>query len=117
MEENSKFIPPRNIIYNYEYSYKDMLINNYYSYRCKHRNKCKIIIKIEKSELIKISENREKDKIKNIISSTEKNHICNTNNKDLKEYQLKGKKLKPDFLKYIIVSKIEKPFSFHYNNL
>ena len=58
MEEQKKFIAPRSlIIANYTYSYKNNLANDYYSYRCKHRLKCKVCIKWEKNELIKYIEN------------------------------------------------------------
>ena len=38
---------------NYIYTYKDELINNFYSYRWKHKTICKITINVAKSEIIK----------------------------------------------------------------
>ena len=47
MEDKSKFTPPRKItLEKYEYSYKNNLTKDYYSYQCKHRKACNIIIKI-----------------------------------------------------------------------
>jgi len=52
MKDNSIFVPPRSIkIDDYSYTYKDKLTNDFYSYRSKHRQQCKITIKIEKKEL------------------------------------------------------------------
>ena len=77
MEDKSNYVPPRNITLDqHEYSYKDFLTNDYFSYRCKHRNSCKITIKIAKPELIKIVENKANESIKYSIISTEKNHQC-----------------------------------------
>ena len=75
MEDKSKFVPPRNITLDkYECSYKDLLTNEYYSYRCKHRNASKITIKISKTELIKIIELKGNETIKYTITSIGKNH-------------------------------------------
>ena len=90
------------------------MTKDYYSYRCKHRKACNIIIKIAKTVLIKLSENKENQNIIYTITSTEKKHLC-LNNNNKKEVKIKGKKLKPDFS--IIISNIEKPFLFHYNNI
>ena len=54
MENNQIFLPPRHIEINkFTYSYKDQLINKYYSYRCKFRKNCKYTIKVNQSELEK----------------------------------------------------------------
>ena len=43
---------PRDLILNsYTYSFKDKLKNRIYTYRCKHRTTCKVIIKIDKYNL------------------------------------------------------------------
>ena len=118
MEDKSKFVPPRNITLDkLEYSYKDFLINDYYSYRCKYRNACKITIKIVKKELINIIDNKVNERIKYSKTCTEKNHQCDKYNKETNEIEINKKKVKPNFLKSIIISKIEKPFLFHYNNI
>ena len=95
MEDISKFAPPRNITLDkYEYSYKDLSINEYYSYRCKHRNACKITIKISKTELIKIIEHKENETIKYTITSTEKNHQCEKYNQETSKIIQKNIKLR-----------------------
>ena len=54
MAEDKKFLPPKHLIIdNYEYSFKESLKNNKYSYRCKYRVKCKITININESEIKK----------------------------------------------------------------
>ena len=99
MEDKSKFTPPRNITLDkYQYSFKDNLTNDYYSYRCKHRNICKIYIKIAKTELIKLSDNNENQNILFTITSKEKNHLC-LNNNNKKEVKLKAKRIKTGFFK------------------
>ena len=118
MEDISKFVKPRNITLDkYEYSYKDLLTNEYYSYRCKHRNACKITIKISKTELIKIIENKENEIIKYTITSTGKHHQCEKDKQETSAIIQKEYKIKAGFLKSIIIEIIEKPFLFHYNNI
>jgi hypothetical protein len=39
------------IIDDYEYTYKNELINDYYSYRCKKRKECGLLIRVSKTEL------------------------------------------------------------------
>ena len=71
------FIPPRNLeLGEYKYSYKDRLTADYYTYRCTHRTKCKVVIKIKKSELIKYKEDQNLE-LNYEITSKEKNHTCN----------------------------------------
>ena len=77
-ESNNVKIPRSLEIGEYIYSYKDKLINNFYSYRCKHRTICKITIKIELSEIKKYLENK-KNNIIYTITSAEKNHVCKNN--------------------------------------
>ena len=53
MSKNEENKAPRNLnIGEYKYSYKDQLVNAF-TYRCKHRRKCRVVIKIEKDELKK----------------------------------------------------------------
>ena len=52
------------------------LSNEYYSYRCKYRTVCKILIKINKENLVKLKENSP-DNIDYTITSREKIHKCN----------------------------------------
>ena len=76
MSEINEFNIPKTItINNYVYTFKSELINNNYSYRCKYRNKCKILIKIGKDQLIEYLKNNDAN-ITCSISSTEKIHNC-----------------------------------------
>lgn len=62
------------------------MIYDYFSYRCKYRKICKILLKISKSEQIKL----EKDhnyKIKYEITSIENAHSFKNNKKNSKELQ------------------------------
>ena len=59
----------------YTYVFKDQLKNYNFTFRCKHRTICKVVIKIDKSNLIKYNKNL-LDDITYSITSTEKNHTC-----------------------------------------
>ena len=61
---------------NYQYKYKGEFSNEYYYYRCKYLTVCKILIKINKENLVKIKANSA-DNIDNTISSIEKIHKFN----------------------------------------
>jgi len=69
-------IPNDITIDNYQYKYKAELPNEYYSYRCKYLTVCKILIKINKENLVKLKENSA-DNIDYTITSREKIHKCN----------------------------------------
>ena len=81
MEEQQGNFPPRNIEINENiYSYKDALINDFFTYRYKHRRQCGLVIKIKKEKLLKFY----KDKKANIeykITSSIKTHQCKNNKK------------------------------------
>ena len=116
MSEDNVFKPPRNLeIGGYKYSYKDQLINDYYTYRCTHRNKCKIVIKISKTEL-KEYNNNVQEEIKFEITSKEKIHTCS-------EKIIKVEKSKEVIDKKkalasaLIMASINKSLSFHISNL
>ena len=47
-------IPRTLILGDYTYTYKDELINNFHSYRCKYRASCKVTIKIDINNIKKI---------------------------------------------------------------
>ena len=52
MEENKNIFPPRHLnLNNRFYTYKDALINDYFTYRCKYRDKCNVVIKINKDNI------------------------------------------------------------------
>ena len=59
MSEQIAFKPPRSIkIDNYYHTHKDALIKNY-SYRCKHRRICGVLIIITEAELKLYNGNKE----------------------------------------------------------
>ena len=70
-KENNFHIPRKLFLEEFEYTYKDELVNNYYTYRCSHRYVCKIVLKIHLDELIKYNKNN-KNEIKYVITSTNK---------------------------------------------
>ena len=123
MEDNQKFCPQRSIkIDNYDYSYKDALAKDY-SYRCKHRRKCGILIKITEEALKKYKANQEY-KIKFTITSSIKEHKCKPKenlegNDDNLEFtgDTKKKADKEEFINSLIYTNIQKPLSFHKINL
>ena len=59
MEPLEIFQPTISLEINYFiYSFKDSLKNDYYTYRCKYRSKCGVILKISRTELINIKKER-----------------------------------------------------------
>ena len=124
MSVQNDFKPPRSIkIDNYYYTYKDALVKDY-SYRCKHRRICGVLITVTEEELKLYNENKE-HKIKYTISSSLKDHICNKNeDKKSEENEIKSKEvvnknclLKKEFITSLIYANIQKPLSIHKNNL
>ena len=93
MLEQNVFNPPRTIkIDNYYYTYKDAIVKDY-SYRCKHRRKCGVLITITEEKLKLYIANKE-HKIKYTISSSLKEHICNKkDDKKTGENKIKSKEL------------------------
>ena len=119
-----EFEPPKEIkIGNYLYTKKDKLSGDNYSYRCKYRKVCKLQITINKSELLNII-NKSSNTIKYIISSkNNKEHSCNNNaqkeqKEEIKEenVSLSAKSLKQK-AKELIFRNLDKPLSFHLENL
>ena len=112
----------------YTYKYKCKLKDGY-SYRCRNRKHCNIIIKIELGE-IKRYLNKEQN-IKYTITSTKKTHECSLdNNSDnqennghhkLNEYTNINKNDKKEdnleLAKTLMFSNLDKPLSFHKTNL
>ena len=87
MSDKTEFIPPRHIkINDYIYIFKDELINNFYSFRCKYRTFCKIILKISREELEKYSKSEDYI-IKYEITSNQKEHSCNKNKANINNNQ------------------------------
>ena len=52
MSDNNIYTPPQSIKLDiYTYTFKDYLVNNFFSYRCQNRKKCKVTIKISKEAI------------------------------------------------------------------
>ena len=118
MSEEVNFSIPRKLtLNNYEYSYKDELKNNYYTYRCKHRTKCGVVIKIAKAELVKYN-NKNYDNLEYTITSKAENHTCIKNEKEKPKNSESENKINynKDLIKAIILNNIDKPLNFHLEN-
>lgn len=130
MEENNQNnqikIPRHITINNYIYSYKDELKNKNYSFRCKNRLSCKIIIKVSEEEILKYIKKNDYE-IKYEISSEQKSHTCKTakineekdniNTKEKSNEKNTNLKLQKERAKILIFSNLNKSLSFHYENL
>ena len=110
-------IPRTIILGGYTYTYKDELINNYHSFRC---TSCKVTIKIDMNNLIKIINKENLDNIEYYITSTEREHKCQKNNlikTDKPIGEINKIKKQKDLAYALIQNNIQKPYSFHVNNL
>ena len=93
MSENDDFKVPSHIkISNHIYSFKDELVNQYYSYRCKYISNFKIIIKMSKEELKKYLDNEEYE-IKYEITGTQKYHMYDKKQENINKDDI-GKEVK-----------------------
>lgn len=114
-------IPNDITIDNYQYKYNNELSNEYYSYTCKYRTIRKILIKINKDNLVKLKENST-DNIDYTITSREKIHKCNKKidideeRKRADDEFIKKQKI-TELAKNLIFINIQKPLSFHIDNL
>ena len=83
-----------NIIYiqDYEYRIKEELSNNFFSYRCKKRKDCWIVIKVSKEELKKYMENNNY-KINYTINGKKKEHTCKSKESNTDEKNCEDKKV------------------------
>ena len=118
--ENNNIIPKSLIVDNYFYTFKDYLNNDFYSYRCKFRGKCKIVIKISREEIIKYNnakENNTECQINFSISSSIKTHSCDDAKKDnlLISSQNNINKIQNnrELAKNLIYANIDKSLSYH----
>ena len=68
-------IPNYLLIGEYKYSFKKNLTNNKFSYRCFHRN-CKVLITIDKINLLKINNNKNNENNTIEYFTNNKEHIC-----------------------------------------
>ena len=105
-------------IKNFVYSYKEELKNKYYTYRCKHRIKCGVVIKISKTKLIKYT-NKNYENIEYRIISKAQTHTCikNENEKPKTNSKEKNISYNKDLIKTFILTNIDKPLNFHIVNL
>ena len=112
------WFPPYNfIIENRQYILKGRYSNGNCSYRCPHRNNCKIIIRITKDELIKKTNNNE-EKIQYTIVSTQKAHSCNDENTDIiNNGNLSSLTNTTNLARALIKQNITRKLSFHVNLL
>ena len=114
---NEQFILPRSLnIGEYIYVFKDTLKNDTFTYRCKHRTVCKVVVKINKDDLIKYNKNL-LDEIVYSFSSKESEHKC----KKINEEKINGDTVKNiatiknyrELAKSLIVINLTKLLSFH----
>ena len=122
MEPLEIFQPPKTLEINkFIYSFKNSLKNNYYTYRCKYRSKCGVVLKISRTELIKYKEGKDISEIQFEFTSKIKNHTClNDNesiNSDDKKENIVIKVNNKDIIKSLIITNIDKNISFHVENL
>ena len=69
-------IPRKIILDGYTYTYKDELINNFHSFRWKFRTSCRVTIKIDINNIIKINNKENLGHIDYYITSSEKEYKC-----------------------------------------
>ena len=85
MYENEKIFPPRHVsINNYIYAYKDALINNVYTYKCKYLSVCNVFIKINKDNLSKYINNPDNNDNEFTFASKNELHKYNQDNNENK---------------------------------
>lgn len=120
--DNKNFYLPKNIQINgLIYKYKDELINQNYTYRCKKRKNCGFVIKIKKQNQKSTYDNTYI--IKYEVTGKTKEHQCIENtNTDKKDLEVKNKdinelKYEKYKIKILLVNSLDKPLSFHLMNL
>ena len=85
MENKNKIFPPRYLnLSNHIYAYKDALINDVYSYRCKYRSVFNAIIHINKTNLIKYNDNPDNENIEYSFAKAKETHKCEINSEENK---------------------------------
>ena len=77
MEANQNIFSPRHLkLNNRIYTYKDVLINDFFTYRCKYRTKCNVVIKINKDNIKKYIDDPNNEDIEYTYASKNENHKC-----------------------------------------
>ena len=98
------------------------MINDNYIYRCTFRTHCKIVIKVNKEELVKYNEDN-KYLLKYTTTSNAKEHNCkksenqdyNKNENDISNSE-DNLNYKKEFITALIIKNLDKPISFHIDN-
>lgn len=102
-------IPNYLTINNFMYSFKRVLANEKYSYRCYHRN-CKVLLTIDKNNLLKIINNTNKENHETIeYNDNGKEHTCLKNSKVEEVKNIKTEAQSLDLAKSMINNQLEKP--------
>ena len=108
-------IPKSKKIGNFQYSFKQRLANNNFSYRCKSR-KCGVLITIDADNLKKIINNSLIGELE-YKTVSKKEHTCDkpTNKIELSNVQTGTEMMK--LAEQLIKQNLDKSMSWHYNNL
>jgi len=108
-------IPKAIKIGNFQYSFKQRLANNNFSYRCKTR-KCGVLITIDATNLRKIINNSSKGELE-YKTVSKKEHICDkpTNIIELSNVKTGSEMIK--LAEQLIKQNLDKSMTWHYNNL
>lgn len=109
-------IPKQIMIGDFKYTCKNALINDNYSYRCIHR-KFPVLMKISKSELIKLNSNTSSQEI-NVVYINEHNS-AHKNMKTVKENSnnINVTKTNKDLESQLIKGSLNKPLEWHIINI
>ena len=108
-------IPKSIKIENFQYSFKQRLANNNFSYRCKSR-KCGVLITIDADNLRKIINNSSIGELE-YKTVSKKEHICDkpTNKIELSSVQTDTEMM--ILAGQLVKQNLDKSLSWHYNNL
>ena len=108
----SNYLP----INNFQYSFKRKLAKEKYSYLCYHWN-CKVLITIDKNNLLKIISNQNKESEETILLiNNGKDHTCIKNSiEEVKNIKTEAHNI--DLDKNLINNKFEKSLLWHISNL
>ena len=116
-EFNNKDIPKFLTINNFKYSFKCLLTNSQYSYRCYHRA-CKVFITIQKDQIDKILNKGNISNEEDIEYKTnKKEHTCQSIIKTTKLSEINTEKEEDELINKLIKNNLDKPCSWHQQNL
>ena len=109
-------IPKYLTINDIKYSFKSALANDRFSYRCYHR-KCKVLITIDKTNIIKILKNNNDNNLEIQYKTNDQKHICQDVIKTEKVNNIKTETESIELAKQFINQSLEKPLNWHLSNL